>query len=92
MAKNELATDADRRRRISICLKTIEIYERMQKQFSNPNWPGYTHPHIERVGIHNYVIEWKLSIRDHIDAMRKNCEHLRSQLAIAEELDREEED
>jgi hypothetical protein len=90
--KNDLVNDSDRRRRISICLKIIEIYDRMQAQFANAQWPGYVHPYIARLGIHNYVIEWKLHIKDHVDALRKNCEHLRSQLAVTEELDKEDED
>lgn len=88
--RDPLITDSDRRRRIAICLKILEIYDRMQQQFGNPAWPGHTHPYIERLGIHNYVIEWKLEGKSHVDELRKGCEHLRSQLAIAEELDKEE--
>lgn len=89
---SRLVNDSDRSRRISICLKIIEIYERMQAQFSNTQWVGHTHPYIARLGIHDYVIDWKLLIQDHIVKLRENCEHLRSQLAITEELDKEDED
>lgn len=88
--RSSLVTDSDRRRRIAICLKVLEVYDRMSAQFGDPGWAGHTHPYIQRLGIHSFVIDWKLEIKEHVDEMRKNCEHLRSQLQIAEELDKEE--
>jgi len=85
-----LVTDHDRRRRILICLKVLEVYDRIQGQFGKPDWVGHAHPVIQRQGIHNFVIDWKLKSKDKVDRLRTNCEYLRGQLEIAETIDADE--